>query len=106
MSAPISNRAEAEEAPPLPAYRVHRKHYWMHAASGCVVFGLGILADIAVQEVRYRWPHKVRWINNEVSDGHRLNWKKDAAFWTTNTIFGVDLGFADDGTVYWKATRK
>lgn len=39
-------------------------------------------------------------------EGHRLNWKKDAAIWTTNTIFGVDLGFADDGTVCWRATRK
>src|SRR2546429_1901709 len=112
MSAPIANRiaqaiiAEEGETPPLPKYKVHKKHYWMHAMSGLAVFSLGIAADVIVQEIRYRWPHKVHWTSNKISNGHRLSWTSDTNFWTTNYPFSVELGFSDDGTVYWRNTNK
>ncbi len=97
--------------PPKPGeirgeYKVHSKHYWMHLASGTMVFLLGIGFDIAIGELRYRWPHKVRWISNQISNDHRLGWIKESEFWKTNVPFSVDIGFSDDGIVYWKFIQK
>ena len=90
--------------PPPEAYAIHRKHYWLHLMSGVAVFGLGIVADVVVGELRWRSPHRVRWLSTGPMDGHRLDWPKDTNFWlnTTNRQFNIDVGFSDDGTVYWR----
>lgn len=82
-------------------YKVHKKHYWLHLASGVFVFCLGIGADILIGELRHRWPHKVRWMSNQVTDGHRLSWVSDTNFWNTGPA-NVDIGFCDDGTLCWR----
>jgi len=90
-----------------PNYRVHSKHYWLHLASGLFVFALGLAADFTIGEIRYRWPHKVRWsVMNDVTPAHRLDWKKDTNFWRTDNLAAVELGFSDDGTVYWRLQKR
>lgn len=75
--------------------RSWQPHHFRHMLSGSVVFALGVMAHVILDEVKYRWPRDVKWGDGSVTHGFQRGYSKIS----TNAVV---IGITDDGTLVWR----
>lgn len=75
--------------------RSWQPHHFRHMVSGSVVFALGVMAHVILDEVKYRWPRDVKWGDGSVTHGFQRGYSKIS----TNAVI---IGITDDGSLVWR----